>query len=68
MMVQKELGKNILSDEELDAHRPKVQEKLDRRAKMWKRFGIAIAAIFIGFYLYRFATTGELPLRFEIFF
>jgi hypothetical protein len=35
---------------------------------MWKIFGIAVAAIFLGFYLYRFATTGELPLRFEIFF
>lgn len=68
MMVQKELGKNILSDEELDAQRPAVQKKLDRRARIWKAFGIAIAALFFGFYLYRFATTGELPIRFEIFF
>ena len=68
MMVQKELGKNILSDEELEVHRTKVQEKLDSRAKVRKIFGIAVAALFIGFYLYRFATTGELPLRFEIFF
>ena len=35
---------------------------------MWKIFGIAVAVIFLGFYLYRFAVTGELPLRFEIFF
>ena len=68
MMAQKELGKIILSDEELDAQRPIVQKKIDRRAKMWKIFGIAVAVIFLGFYLYRFAVTGELPLRFEIFF
>jgi hypothetical protein len=68
MMVQKELGKNILSDEELAETKPKMDDKLDRRAKIWKIFGIADAALFIGFYVYRFATTGELPIRFELFF
>jgi hypothetical protein len=68
MMVQKELGKNILSDEELAETKPKMDDKLDRRAKIWKIFGIAVAALFIGFYVYRFATTGELPIRFELFF
>jgi hypothetical protein len=68
MMVQKELGRNILSDEELAETKPKMDDKLDRRAKIWKIFGIAVAALFIGFYVYRFATTGELPIRFELFF
>jgi hypothetical protein len=68
MMVQKELGKNILSDEELAETKPRMDDKLDRRAKIWKIFGIAVAALFIGFYVYRFATTGELPIRFELFF
>ena len=68
MMVQKELGKDIISDEELEAHRPAVQKKLDTRAKIWKILGMAVAALLVGVYIYRFATTGELPLRFEVFF
>ena len=62
--IQKQLSKNILSDEELLNNRGKAEDLMNRNAKIFKAIFIAVALVFVGLIVYLKIKSGEFSFKF----
>lgn len=62
--IQKQLRKNVLSDEEVFDNRGKVEDSMDRNAKVFKAIWTVVALAIIGLILYSKMKSGEFSFTF----
>ena len=62
--IQKQLGKNMLSEQEFSDHRDSIKDKMDRKAKIFKVLYTAVIGAIAALILYIQIKSGDFSFKF----